>query len=120
LFDGSSAVLIDRPMRRQSETLLALVLLPILFLGIFPMLLMALLGFLGLCILGVLMICVGLADGLTEHSDFNRELIVGGFTRPSDRAAQASRLRAARRLATWAAVAGAGMVIAGLAGALYS
>ncbi|HTO62210.1 MAG TPA: hypothetical protein VMM15_13255 [Bradyrhizobium sp.] len=107
-------------MRRQSETLLVLMLLPIFFLGIFPMMLMALLGFLGLCILGVLMICVGLADGLTEDCDFNRELIVGGFTRPSERAAQASRLSSARRLATWSAVAGAGMVIAGVAGALYS
>ena len=107
-------------MRKQSETVLVLTLLPIFCLGIFPMLLMALLGFFGLCLLGVLMICVGLADGLTEHGDFNSELIVRGFTRPSERAAQASRLHAATRLATWSAAAGAGMVIAGLTGALYS
>jgi hypothetical protein len=107
-------------MRRQSETLLVVLLLPIFFLGIFPMLLMALLGFLGLSLLGILLICVGLADGLTEHGDFNSELIVRGFTRPSERAAQASRLYAETRLATWSAAAGAGMVIAGLAGALYS
>jgi hypothetical protein len=111
---------IDRPMRRQSESLLVLMLLPIFFLGIFPMLLMALLGFLGLCILGVLMICVGLADRLTEHGDFNSEIIVRGYARPSERAAQASRLHAATRLATWSAAAGAGLVIAGLAGAFYS
>ena len=97
-----------------------LMLLPIFFLGILPMLLMALLGFLGLCILGVLMICVGLADGLTEGCDYNRELIVLGFTKPSERAAQASRLSSARKLATWSVAAGVGMVIAGLAGALYS
>jgi hypothetical protein len=107
-------------MRRQSEALLVLMLLPIFFLGIFPMLLMALLGFLGLSLFGILLICVGLADGLAEHTDFNRELIVRGFTRPSERAAQASRLHRATRLATWSTAAGAGMVIAGLAGVLYS
>jgi hypothetical protein len=100
--------------------MLVVMLLPIFFLGIFPMLLMALLGFLGLCLLGILLICVGLTDGLTEHSDFNRELIVRGFTSPSERAAQASRLHSATRLATWSVAAGAGLVIAGLAGALYS
>jgi|SRR5579864_5446943 len=107
-------------MRRQSETLLFLVLLPIFFLGIFPMLLLALLGFPGLCILGILLICVGLADGLSAHGDYNREIIVRGFARPSERAAQASHLNWTTRLATLAEVAGVSLVLAGLVGAFYS
>jgi len=96
------------------------VLLPIFCLGIFPMLLMALLGSLGLCLLGVLMICVGLTDSLTANGDFNREVIVRGFARPSERAAQASHLHWAMRLATWSEIAGAGLLIAGVVGAFYA
>ncbi len=39
------AVSIGRPMRRQSETLLLVPLLPVFLLGMFPMLLIGLLGF---------------------------------------------------------------------------
>jgi hypothetical protein len=100
--------------------MLFLVLMPIFCLGLFPMLLMALIGVSGLCILGILMICVGLADSLNAHGDFNRDIVVHGFARPSERTRQASHLRRATRRAAWSAAAGAGLLIAGLAGALAS
>jgi hypothetical protein len=44
-------------MRKQSEALLLVPLLPIFLAGLFPMLVLALLGFAGLGLLGILLIC---------------------------------------------------------------
>jgi hypothetical protein len=66
---------IGRTMRRQSETLLLIPLLPIFLLGMLPMLLFAFLGFAGLGLFGLLLVCVGLAEGLHANSDFNRQII---------------------------------------------
>ena len=104
---------------RESETLLLLPLLPIFFLGIFPVLLFAFLGFVGLVILGVLLICVGLTDALSANSDFNRQVIVHGYTRRSERVVQASNLHSAVRFATLMDVAGAGLMVSGIFGFLY-
>jgi hypothetical protein len=106
-------------MRRQSETLLLLPLLPIFFLGAFPMLLLGFLGFAGLGILGVLMICVGLTDGLEASSNFNQQVIVHGYARRSERTIEASNLHSAIRFATVMNVAGAGLIIAGIFGFFY-
>ena len=103
---------------REPQTLLLLPLLPIFFLGAFPMLLLAFLGFAGLVILGVLSICVGLADGLDANRNFNRQVIVDGYARGSERAIHASNLHSAIRFATMMSVAGAGLIIAGLLGSL--
>ena len=106
-------------MRRQSETLLLLPLLPIFFLGVFPMLLLGFLGFAGLVILGVLMICVGLDDALEANSNFNQQVIVHGYARRSERTIQASSLHSAIRLATIMDITGAALVVAGLIGFFY-
>jgi hypothetical protein len=104
---------------RESETLLLLPLLPIFFLGVFPMLLFAFLGFAGLVILGVLLVCVGLTDSLSANSDFNRQVIVHGYARRSERTVHASNLHSAIRFATVMDVAGAGLIVAGLLGIFY-
>jgi hypothetical protein len=103
-------------MRRQSETLLILPLLPIFFLGMFPALLFAFLGFGGLGLFGLLLISVGLADGLQANCDFNREVIVQGYTRPSERAVHASNLHAVFRSTVILQVVGAGLIIVALIG----
>ena len=103
-------------MRRQSETWLILPLLPIFFLGMFPALLFGFLGFGGLGLFGMLLICVGLADGLQANCDFNREVIIEGYARPSQRAAHASNRHAAFRIAVLLEIAGAGLIIAALIG----
>ena len=113
------AVLVDRPMRRQSEALLLLPLLPIFFLGLFWMLPLAFLGFAGLGVLGILMVCVGLSDGLHANNDFNRQLIVHGYARGSERAVHASNLRSANRFASIIRVTGAGLIMVGLFGFFY-
>src|SRR5205085_10170093 len=77
-------------MRRQSETLLLVPLLPIFLAGIFPMLMIALLGFAGLALLGILLICAGLSDALDAHNDFNQHIIVKGYARRSEQAIHAS------------------------------
>ena len=104
---------------REPELLLWLPLFPILVLGMLPMLLFAFLGFAGLAVVGVLTLCVGLGSTLTANSDFNREVIVHGYARPTERAYHASTLRSAVRFATVMSVAGAGLVLAGLIGFLY-
>jgi hypothetical protein len=106
-------------MRRQSETLLVLPLLPIFFLGMFPILLLAFLGFAGLIILGILMICVGLADGLAANSDFNRQVIVNGYAPRSERAVHASNLHSTIRCAAVMDLTGAGLIVAGLFGLFW-
>src|SRR5947209_8334468 len=68
-------------MRRQSETLLLVPLLPIFLLGMFPMFLIALLGFFGLALFGVLVVCVGLASSNEAHDHFNHDVIVHGYPR---------------------------------------
>ncbi|WP_027529170.1 hypothetical protein [Bradyrhizobium sp. WSM3983] len=107
-------------MRRQSETLLLVPLLPIFLVGMFPMFLIALLGFFGLAIFGMLMICVGLASSNEAHDAFNHDVIVHGYARRSERTAQASNMRAATRLAMRLDAVGAGMIVIAVIGLLYS
>lgn len=85
-------------MRRQSETLLLVPLLPIFLVGMFPMFLIALLGFFGLALFGVLVVCVGLASSNEAHDSFNHDVIVHGYARGSERAARASDMHIATRL----------------------
>jgi hypothetical protein len=106
-------------MRRQSESLLLLPLLPIFLLGMFPMLLIGLLGFFGLIIFGILLVSVGLTLGLEAHSEFNEEIIVHGHARGSGRATQVSHLREATRSAAGLEVVGLALVAGGVAGFLY-
>ena len=103
-------------MRRQSEILLLLPLLPIFLLGMFPMLLFAFLGFAGLGIAGILVVCMGLSDGLHANSDFNRQVIVHGYARRSERAVHASNLHSANRFASIIRATGAGLILVGLFG----
>ena len=105
-------------MRKQSERLLLLPLLPIFVLGMFPVLLFCFMGFAGLGILGVLLICVGLGDGLHANSDFNRQVIVHGYARRSERAAHASSMHSANRFAAVMKATAAGLLIVGLLGFL--
>src|SRR5438445_13431438 len=107
-------------MRRQSETLLLVPLLPIFLAGIFPMLMMALLGFAGLALLGILLICAGLTDALEAHNDFNQHVIVEGYARRSEHAIHASDLHSAIRSATAMRIAGAALIAASLCGLYYS
>jgi hypothetical protein len=106
-------------MRKQSESLLMVPLLPIFLVGMFPMLLIGLLGFFGLVIFGVLLVSVGLTLGLEAHGDFNEDVIVHGYARGSERATRASNLHAATRFAALLEVAGAALIAAGVAGFLY-
>jgi hypothetical protein len=107
-------------MRRQSETLLLVPLLPIFLLGMFPMLLIGLLGFFGLIIFGILLVCVGLTLALEAHGEFNEEIIVHGHVRGSERATQASRLHAATRSALALEIVGAALIAAGILGFLLA
>src|SRR3979409_1417384 len=95
---------------REPETLLWLALLPIFFLGVFPMLLLAFLGFAGLVILGVLAVRVGLAETLEANSNFNRQVIVDGYARGSERLVRASNLHSEIRSPTVMNLAGARFV----------
>ncbi len=76
-------------MRRRSETLLLLPLLPIFIIGMFPMLLIGMMGYAGLAIFGILLVRVALAATMDAHSDFNQEIIAHGY-------AQGTRARRAR------------------------
>ena len=106
-------------MRRQSDSLLLVPLLPIFLLGMFPMLLIGLLGFFGLIIFGVLLVSVGLTLGLEAHSEFNEEVIVHGYARGSERATQVSHLHAATRSAVGLEIAGVALIVVGAAGLLW-
>jgi hypothetical protein len=106
-------------MRRQSEALLLLPLLPIFLIGLFPMLVFALLGFAGLGILGILLICAGLSDALDANSNFNQQTIVQGYARRSEQAIHASNLHSAVRSATAMRGAGAVLIVASICGLFY-
>lgn len=106
-------------MRSQSDSLLLLPLLPIFLIGVPPMLLFTLLGFPGIVILGVLLICVGLTERLEANSDFNQQIIVHGYARPSERMIQASNLHSAIRFSAIVDLAGAGLIVVGLLGFFY-
>ena len=102
-------------MRKRSETLLLLPLLPVFLIGMFPMLLVGMLGSAGLVIFGILLIRVGLASTLEAHGDFNQEVIVHGYASGPVRAAQVSDLQAATRMAVLLHISGAAMIAAGIA-----
>jgi hypothetical protein len=106
-------------MRRTSETLLLVPLLPIFLAGMFPMFLIGLLGFFGLAIFGVLLVCVGLASSNEAHDSFNQDVIVHGYGRRSERAAQASSMHMATRLALRLEAVGLAIIIAAIVGFLY-
>ncbi|WP_375787670.1 hypothetical protein ACE10Z_09390 [Bradyrhizobium sp. Pha-3] len=107
-------------MRRQSETLLLVPLLPVFLLGMFPMLLIGLLGFFGLIIFGILLVCVGLTLALEAHGEFNEGVIVHGYARGSERATQLSNLHAATRSAAVLDVAGVALIVAGILGFFWA
>ncbi|MES1148192.1 MAG: hypothetical protein ABUL53_03330 [Bradyrhizobium guangdongense] len=106
-------------MRRQSESLLLLPLLPIFLIGMFPMMLIGLLGFAGLALFGVLLICTGLASGIEARESFSHDVIVNGYARGSERATQASNLHAATRLAMRVEAVGVLVVAASVVGFCY-
>jgi hypothetical protein len=106
-------------MRRQSETLLLLPLLPIFLVGAFPMLLFALLGFAGLGLLGILLICAGLSDALDANTSFNQKIIVEGYARRSEQMIHASNLHSAIRSAATMRIAGVVLIAASICGWLY-
>jgi hypothetical protein len=103
-------------MRKRSEAMLLLPLLPIFLIGMFPMLLIGMLGFAGLVIFGILLIRVGLAGTMEAHGDFNQEVIVHGYASGPERAAQVSDLQAATRMSVLLHVSGLAMIAAGIAG----
>ncbi len=107
-------------MRKQSEALLLVPLLPIFLAGLFPMLILALLGFAGLGLLGILFICAGLSDALDAHNDFNQHIIVEGHARRAEHAIHAADLHSAIRSATGMRMAGAALIVASLCGLFYS
>ena len=106
-------------MRRQSETLLLVPLLPIFLVGMFPILLIGLLGFFGLGIFGVLMLSVGLTSAMEAHSHFNQEVIVNGYGRSSERAVQATDLQTATRFAALLDVVGIALILASAVSLIY-
>ena len=103
-------------MRKRSEAMLLLPLLPIFLVGMFPMLLIGMLGFAGLVIFGILLIRVGLASTMEAHGDFNQEVIVHGYASGPERAAQISNLQAATRMSVLLHLSGFAMIAAGIAG----
>jgi hypothetical protein len=107
-------------MRRQSETLLLVPLLPIFLVGMFPMFLIALLGFFGLALFGVLVICVGLASSNEAHDNFNHDVIVHGYPRGSERKARTSDMHLATKLGLRLEAVGAAMVITAVIGLCYA
>ena len=107
-------------MRRQSETLLVVPLLPIFLIGMFPMFLIALLGFFGLALSGVLVVCVGLASSNEAHDNFNHDVIVHGNARGSERKARASDMHIATRLGLRLEVVGVVMVVTAAIGLCYA
>ena len=106
-------------MRKRSETLLLLPLLPIFLIGMFPMLLIGMLGSAGLVIFGILLIRVALAGNMEAHGDFNQEVITHGYARGPERAAQVSDLQAATRMSVLLHLSGAAMIAAGIAGLVF-
>ena len=106
-------------MRKQSEAMLLLPLLPVFLVGMFPMLLIGMLGSAGLVIFGILLIRVGLAGTMDAHGDFNQEVIAHGYASGPERAAQASEMQAATRLAVLLHAAGFAMIAAGAAGLFF-
>lgn len=107
-------------MHKRSETMLLLPLLPIFLVGMFPMLLVGMLGCGGLVIFGILLIRVALASTMEAHGDFNQEVIVHGYASGPERAAQASDVQAATRMAVLLHVSGVALIAAGVAGIFFA
>jgi nitrate reductase NapE component len=106
-------------MRKRSESMLLLPLLPVFLIGMFPMLLVGMLGSAGLVIFGILLIRVALTFTMEAHCDFNQEVIVHGYARGPERAAQVSDVQAANRMAVLLHLSGAAMIAAGIAGLFF-
>jgi len=106
-------------MRKRSEAMLLLPLLPIFVIGMFPMLVIGMLGFAGLVIFGILLMRVALAGTMEAHGDFNQEVVVHGYASGPERAAQASHLQSATRMAVLLHLSGFAMIATGVAGLYF-
>ncbi len=84
------------------------------------MLLLSLMGPAGLIILGILIVCAGFTDMLDANSTFSEQLIVHGYARGTERAGQRMALRSEMRFAALMIAAGAGLVVAGIAGLAFA
>jgi hypothetical protein len=105
---------------RTSESFIVLPLLPIFLLGAFPILLLSLMGPAGLVIVGILIVSAGFTDMLDANSTFSEQLIVHGYARGTERAGQRMALHSEIRFAALIIAAGAGLVVAGIAGLALS
>jgi hypothetical protein len=105
---------------RTSESFIVLPLLPIFLLGAFPILLLSLMGPAGLVIVGILIVSAGFTDMLDANTTFSEQLIVHGYARGTERAGQRMALRSEIRFAALIVAAGAGLVVAGIAGLALS
>jgi hypothetical protein len=106
-------------MRKRSEAMLLLPLLPIFVVGMFPMLVIGTLGFAGLVIFGILLMRVALAATMEAHGDFNQEVVVHGYVSGPERAAQASHLQSATRMSVLLHLSGFAMIATGVAGLYF-
>ena len=109
-----------RPMRKTSEILLLVPLLPIFLLGMLPMLVFPLVGFAGLAIMGVLMTAGGFAERLRAMNEYSEHTVIRGYVAPSERASHLSTLKTSGRFATALNVVGVAMSFVGLAGLYWN
>ena len=107
-------------MRRTSEILLVVPLLPIFFLGMLPMLVFPLVGFTGLAITGVLMAAGGFAERLRAMNEYSEHTVIRGYVAPSERAFHLSTLKTSGRFATALNVVGVAVSFVGLAGLYWN
>ena len=106
-------------MRKSSELMLLLPLLPAFLLGMLPILVLSLVGFVGLAVLATLMIACAFAECLRAMSEYNEHTLVRGYVPTSDRARYLASLRSGFRLARGLSLAGVCMACISVAGLYY-
>jgi hypothetical protein len=105
---------------KHPDAFLLPLLLPVFLIGMFPLLILGVVGFLGIGIIGLLMLFIAVGDELDATGLYARRIVTQANVRASDRAGYRMDLRTALRPAFLMKLAGAGLMVVGYGGFIWT
>jgi hypothetical protein len=105
---------------KHPDAFLLPLLLPVFVIGLFPLLILGVVGFLGIGVIGLLVLFIAVGDELDATALFSRRIVTQASVHPSERAGYRMDLRAALRPALLMKLAGAGLMVVGYGGFVWS
>jgi hypothetical protein len=104
----------------HSDAFLLPLLLPVFVIGLSPLLILGVVGFLGIGVIGLLLLFIAVGDELDATGLFSRRIVTQANVHATERAGYRMDLRAALRPALLTKLAGAGLMVVGYGGFIWT